>query len=571
MFQEFENESMNCEAIEIGSELRNETPPTYEKKFSMIRDNIWEAVNNYASMTHERETLNDVRDSFVRRLASDNIEAKADLRRLFRKSPAWSESLDAIVINGNRTHDPDPERLRDLLYILLFKNSPLSEFHVRLSCLIDDWATEGFNDRIGNSLNEFDPSFRNVYVPGRKPSRVLRNLLCALGRWDDTRGCECQKLFARAADEMSSRKLDFKLIVSLNPAHFLTMSNPLHDVRGATLKSCHSLDRTDYSYNCGCSGYARDEISMIVFTCEDPMDPISRNTRKTSRQIFAYEPGSSVLLQSRMYNTSGGTYGAQEESKLYRDLIQRELSFLEGADNLWKTARYYNQHHIDFNEADGFGGYADWPHSDFDAHVSIRSDYDEDYGKTSFTIGAPGLCICCGKETSDGLYCDDCNNAARCDECGERYDADELYFVHDYYGNGTYVCESCRDEYYHYCVTCNEYHHRHNGAWVRDDVWVCDSCCESEWSRCDDCDEWYENSDLYHVLTQYGYYADVCESCLEDNYVRCEHCGEYVHRNLIRDLDDTWCCPDCAARIEREMAKEASEIVELPEQNADVA
>ena len=33
--------------------------------------------------------------------------AKADLRNLFCKAPTWDNDLQAIVINGNRTHDPN--------------------------------------------------------------------------------------------------------------------------------------------------------------------------------------------------------------------------------------------------------------------------------------------------------------------------------------------------------------------------------------------------------------------------------------------------------------------------------
>ena len=50
-----------------------------------------------------------------------------------------------------------------------------------------------------------------------------------------------------------------------------------------------------------------------------------------------YKPGNGLLLQSRLYNTYGGTSGEQADSNLYRDLIQRELSDLEHAPNLWKT------------------------------------------------------------------------------------------------------------------------------------------------------------------------------------------------------------------------------------------
>ena len=74
---------------------------------------------------------------------------------------------------------------------------------------------------------------------------------------------------------------------------------------------------------------------MIAFTVDNPLKPETFNKRKTSRQLFIYKVGNGLLLQSRIYNTSGGTCGEQKESTLYRDLVQREISELEGVPNLW--------------------------------------------------------------------------------------------------------------------------------------------------------------------------------------------------------------------------------------------
>ena len=52
--------------------------------------------------------LNDVEgvitDAFYYRLACDYVENKKTLREFLRRSPAWNEELQALVINGNRTH-----------------------------------------------------------------------------------------------------------------------------------------------------------------------------------------------------------------------------------------------------------------------------------------------------------------------------------------------------------------------------------------------------------------------------------------------------------------------------------
>lgn len=186
------------------------------------------------------------------------------------------------------------------------------------------------------------------------------------------------------------------------------MSNPKGDHRGTTLTSCHSFNSTEYEYNNGCTGYARDKVSFIAFTVADPADKETLNNRKTTRQVFAYKPGNGLLLQSRMYNTSGGVYGASEDSKLYRDLIQREISMLENVPNLWKTYPTVGEKSFCVERGDGFGGYPDWEYENFDGRISIRADHAEDF--TSLVVGSYGLCVSCGCETSRGVYCEDCRS-----------------------------------------------------------------------------------------------------------------------------------------------------------------
>jgi len=67
--------------------------------------------------------INDVEfnitDAFYYRLAGDYVENKKSLREFMRRSPAWNEDLQAWVINGNRTHEPDKDLIHKLLIELL--------------------------------------------------------------------------------------------------------------------------------------------------------------------------------------------------------------------------------------------------------------------------------------------------------------------------------------------------------------------------------------------------------------------------------------------------------------------
>ena len=83
-------------------------------KIEMNMSNIRQALADYRRYTYQTEEIDNVSDAFIERLAADNYEAKSELRALFSKSPVWDDELDAIVINGSRTHEPDYNRIRIL-------------------------------------------------------------------------------------------------------------------------------------------------------------------------------------------------------------------------------------------------------------------------------------------------------------------------------------------------------------------------------------------------------------------------------------------------------------------------
>ena len=90
-----------------------------KEKIELAEKNIRQALEDYGKHTNQTEVLDDVSDAFIMRLAKDNYYAKQELRELFRKSPAWDEELDALVINGTRTHDPDYNRINNLAFKIL--------------------------------------------------------------------------------------------------------------------------------------------------------------------------------------------------------------------------------------------------------------------------------------------------------------------------------------------------------------------------------------------------------------------------------------------------------------------
>ena len=534
-----------------------------EKVIAQSEENIRQALQDYARHSSNTDVMDDASDKFIHRLAEDNAYAKKELRELFSKSPVYDSKLDALVINGTRTHDPDQERIislgRDILVGALGIHEDLDGLNFTGDMMWDilyffagRWYSDEERDGYIEAIKRVAPK---AYKEGRKPSRVFKQICQVLGVADETAGSEFQRLYAQFADELTTKKIGFKLFVSLNPAHFITMSNPKWDQRGNTLTSCHSFNSTEYSYNSGCTGYARDKWSFIVFTAADPTDPETLNNRKTTRQIFAYMPGNGVLLQSRLYNTSGGTSGAQADSKLYRDLVQREISALEDAANLWRTFRCVDEDdHVEdeyvYTDAD-FGGYEDWIYRDFHAHISVRSDHDEEGKFEPLGIGAAGLCVVCAQETTNGVYCSDCEGGRYvCEDCHDGFsDEDDLFTVYDRNGNARQVCADCRSRYYTYCDRCEEYHDNDMVEWI-DGEDLCRGCREEYCSSCEDCGELHLDDELVTVINGHGEAIRVCDDCLRRYYTRCDACGEYHFDDDVTEAhraDGTTVqvCPGC--------------------------
>ena len=507
-----------------------------KKLVKLAVNNLRNGIADYRRHTRETAVLDDISDAFVDRLAEDSVRAKADLRDLFSRSDAWNHDLQAIVINGTKTHNPDLSLVRSLAEKILYPAT--LNYDLEKRALVDR-AIAFFacpNDFTADYIAAIQELAPNAYRPNKKPSRIFKALCDSLGVADESRGSDFQRLFVQFADELNGKQLDFKLFVSINPVHFLTMSNPKHDERGSMLTSCHSLNCTYYDYNCGCTGYARDNVTFIVFTAADPDVAETLNNRKTSRQIFMYKPYNGLLLQSRLYDTNGGTRGHHDDSDLYRDLIQREISNLEGIPNLWKTENYFgNKRRIHIDSGYGFGGYEDWKISDFGAKMSINRHYLDDF--ETFTVGTYGLCICCGEETSEGLYCDECDPEGReiCDECGCR--TDSITGVLNEYGERIYVCPNCLEEGFSYCCHCDEYYPCDQMTLV-DNTYICPNCVENHCAECDQCGEIHHRNSLHDAYDRYGNAVLICDDCRYDSYGCCQHCGEVHHEDNLHGVHD---------------------------------
>ena len=150
---------------------------------------------------------------------------------------------------------------------------------------------------------------------------------------------------------------------------------------------------------------------------------------------------------------------------------------------------------------------------DFNAKISIRADHSHDF--ESFKVATYGLCISCGCETSDGLYCSDCDpddDHEFCQECEQA--CYETWEVINYRGDFIRVCARCLDNYYRFCEHCEEYHPKSEFTTVADGSSVCQRCLENDFALCNDCDQYFLADELVPFVDSDGKTIYLCESCL---------------------------------------------------------
>ena len=498
-----------------------------------------DAYNDYVDI--DKEVL--ANDLFIRTFVEKTITAKEDLKNMLRKHPNWDEKEECIVQKIMVKKKMNYVYIQQLLLKFLCGNGLMEISEESFIGLLNFFSCEENDDY----KKEFAEYAGKAYKDGRKKSRILRNLAQIKG-WDKVEGFD--KWFAEISNELNVKPRKISLIVSVNPTHFLTMSNPHGDTRGEMLTSCHSLN-AEGEYKNGCVGYARDNITMIAFTVNNINDKKSWYNRKTSRQLFMYEPGSGVLLQSRMYNANGGTTGQQIESESYRKAVQTIIATCENTPNEWDCESYVdNTKNIIFEEDCDFGGYADWYHRKFAATISTQKGYS----KTIFSVGEAGLCFGCGKDIMFGLYCMDCDGDIKvCDACGNYMTEANAYTA---YRNGEEltICSHCEEsEAFVYCDHCDTLIAAEDSVSVNNQYgyhdYFCKHCFEEleDYQICPDCGEAFHKDDLNEVYDEQGNIKYVCDDCLE-SYSFCKHCKQWYPAGSFLMKKGQYHCPDCAKK-----------------------
>jgi len=147
-------------------------------------------------------------------------------------------------------------------------------------------------------------------------------------------------------------------------------------------------------------------------------------------------------------------------------------------------------------------------------------------------------------QTCGGTAQDDVSNY-NCSDCDSSIPEEEVC----YSPAGDWYCQSCHDDSYFYCDSCNET--QDNDDHATDGI--CQSCASDQGIICcDSCGDWEECTIYVESESQ-----DLCEGCSEDYYY-CEGCDEYHHADNTNtsEHDEGIRCTDCHEEHEKEHQEE---------------
>lgn len=458
---------------------------------------------------------------------------KGWLVELLRRHPNWNEEELAVVFNVIHSRE--------------INEATVDMHSCELSKLITDLnVTEEDQMKFNRSINatvftysKILPSADTVTlvkelcgvtcVVGQKTSRII-NAICK--KYGLDKHPEYDARFAKLADSLNPMQVKRTALLSVHPCDFLEMSN-----QNNSWYSCHCLD--DGTYHAGTLSYMNDECSMIFYTVDDDVTEKYHTEPKRTRQIFCYNNG--ILLQSRLYPQTDD----DESRDMYRNIVQRTIADCLMVPNLWELKR--NQEDIDQHVRTHGNAlhYCDYLFDTYKANISLLKNATVEQNE-HILVGHTAYCLDCAEPISEHsiLYCDSCydDDFVTCYDCNRTIREDDAHYVEgDWYCSS--CCSNCEHCYEDTISDMTEVHDRDNRL-----ISVCQSCRDNHYHYCENCDEYFHEY-WGRFFDEDNYEEFCCDDCFDQHYSTCENCGDYVCKENTGKIDDKYYCESCAEDI----------------------
>lgn len=278
------------------------------------------------------------------------VEAKSRLRDILSKHPNWNESQQCIETTVEIANKPNADEIAnkcdelfDEIYTQkIFNARTINECfnvkdYLRYSCNYTTMQgvtklTVGTVARLNRLSSLQDINFE------QKASRVTSAIMTAFGV---ERNHEIERKFAAYADTLSLKTLRYKLVLSINPTDFITMSH------GNSWRSCHSFEHNG-CYHSGCLSYALDKNTMIAYIIPEDTEGDYCNARKIKRLLYMLSNDGKGLMSTKMYPNNNDSDARETFDNTVVSMFNalNENRFTPGG---YKEVYSHGKHYPDYN------------------------------------------------------------------------------------------------------------------------------------------------------------------------------------------------------------------------------
>lgn len=391
---------------------------------------------------------------------------------------------------------------------------------IRNNFSLEDTIDNALSEEVTVVTSSGDPLHFNKGMKFSKAlSRIMERMKYSHSKRDE--------VLTRYSQVLNEKTLSGKLVISVNPVDYYTMSV------GENWGSCLSPGN---EYSTGAFAYAKDKRSILTFLISSNSVVEDVPMKKWRRLLVLDESQEGVI-------NIGASKGYPFDAPELTDVL---------LEDIWKTLNIESpmiRH--DLKDVYRFIGNksAMNSYSDFGlrntCYIYSNLSREQYEGKLSINLstGSHVDCLVCGMNEAapeDGL-CGPCIGYELCDDCGEiAYEGFSTAY-------DTCICEGCFDSNYVVPYDSSDAYHFDDVYWVESlGDYVTESYYEDNCAECDHCDKTILTEDSHDLANE-----TLCDHCFQkekENYVDCEDCGEEVHINdaIYVDETDEAFCFDCA-------------------------
>ena len=405
-----------------------------EKRKTAADSTAGSVTKGLKRMEELKQAFYDVMHKYQKRFGETGVMAnlntwaqkKASLISILRNHPNWNEAEKAIVFRFSEGRGIERDVVDEIAFTML-------------DIAREEVAPEGyqaFSEAFQAAIGEYSTTLSETALEvvrnrggikcatGQKASRIIGKLCRQFGVDGHKR---YNAVFAQIADALNPLQMERTAILSVHPCDYLEMSN-----RDNTWNSCHGLDNGGYQM--GTLSYMLDDVSMVLYTVDNDVKDHFYKAPRRSRQMYFFKDN--ILFQSRMYPSD-----ANDLMDQYRAIVQKAIAICLGVPNLWTLKKERAEVSAHCSSADGSMQYPDYAYY---GNISVLKYTALDQ---VLTIGAPPLCVACGRKLtsrSKTLKCS-CADTVVCKECGETVTDENANYV-----DGYFQCKKCL----HICAVC---------------------------------------------------------------------------------------------------------------------